>query len=165
MARLISKALPYSRGRAAERLDALLSSRLTRVLVASSNGATVLAQRPRSCRAGNACRKPGTVPANVGGFNHPFFPATGFDLADYFDTSPETTTKPAKPTPKPFPRPGKPGTAELPAPQGGCMCAHLRSSGWGKTLPQRNREPSRQLGGWGRALTDELQQVLVATSR
>ncbi|XP_049683799.1 CD99 antigen-like protein 2 [Accipiter gentilis] len=33
---------------------------------------------------------------------------TGFDLADYFDTSPETTTKPAKPTPKPFPRPGKP---------------------------------------------------------
>ncbi|XP_029852995.1 CD99 antigen-like protein 2 isoform X2 [Aquila chrysaetos chrysaetos] len=33
---------------------------------------------------------------------------TGFDLADYFDASPETTTKPAKPTPKPFPRPGKP---------------------------------------------------------
>ncbi|XP_030904141.2 CD99 antigen-like protein 2 [Melopsittacus undulatus] len=32
----------------------------------------------------------------------------GFDLADYFDTIPETTTKPAKPTPKPFPRPGKP---------------------------------------------------------
>ncbi|KQL59222.1 CD99 antigen-like protein 2 [Amazona aestiva] len=31
-----------------------------------------------------------------------------FDLADYFDTTPETTTKPAKPTPKPFPRPGKP---------------------------------------------------------
>ncbi|XP_019326566.1 PREDICTED: CD99 antigen-like protein 2 [Aptenodytes forsteri] len=33
---------------------------------------------------------------------------TGFDLADYFDTPLETTTKPAKPTPKPFPRPGKP---------------------------------------------------------
>ncbi|NWQ89973.1 C99L2 protein, partial [Burhinus bistriatus] len=31
-----------------------------------------------------------------------------FDLADYFDTPLETTTKPAKPTPKPFPRPGKP---------------------------------------------------------
>ncbi|NWI01612.1 C99L2 protein, partial [Tichodroma muraria] len=31
-----------------------------------------------------------------------------FDLADYFDTPVETTTKPAKPTPKPFPRPGKP---------------------------------------------------------
>ncbi|NXU10610.1 C99L2 protein, partial [Pardalotus punctatus] len=30
------------------------------------------------------------------------------DLADYFDTPVETTTKPAKPTPKPFPRPGKP---------------------------------------------------------
>ncbi|NWU61427.1 C99L2 protein, partial [Pterocles burchelli] len=38
----------------------------------------------------------------------PFSPAAGFDLADYFDTSVETTTKPAKPTPKPFPRPGKP---------------------------------------------------------
>ncbi|XP_037264119.1 CD99 antigen-like protein 2 isoform X1 [Falco biarmicus] len=37
-------------------------------------------------------------------------PAGGadFDLADYFDTTLETTTKPAKPTPKPFPRPGKP---------------------------------------------------------
>ncbi|NXD69439.1 C99L2 protein, partial [Eolophus roseicapillus] len=35
-------------------------------------------------------------------------PAARFDLADYFDTTPETTTKPAKPTPKPFPRPGKP---------------------------------------------------------
>ncbi|NXK09283.1 C99L2 protein, partial [Herpetotheres cachinnans] len=35
-------------------------------------------------------------------------PATGFDLADYFDTTLETTTRPAKPTPKPFPRPGKP---------------------------------------------------------
>uniref|UniRef100_A0A8C3K034 CD99 antigen-like protein 2 n=1 Tax=Calidris pygmaea TaxID=425635 RepID=A0A8C3K034_9CHAR len=33
---------------------------------------------------------------------------TGFDLADYFDTPLDTTTKPAKPTPKPFPRPGKP---------------------------------------------------------
>uniref|UniRef100_A0A674H5S1 CD99 antigen-like protein 2 n=2 Tax=Taeniopygia guttata TaxID=59729 RepID=A0A674H5S1_TAEGU len=33
---------------------------------------------------------------------------TDFDLADYFDTPVETTTKPAKPTPKPFPRPGKP---------------------------------------------------------
>ncbi|NWX47906.1 C99L2 protein, partial [Steatornis caripensis] len=43
-----------------------------------------------------------------GGFNDPFSPATGFDLADYFDTPWETTTKPAKPTPKPFPRPGKP---------------------------------------------------------
>ncbi|NWW97159.1 C99L2 protein, partial [Rhynochetos jubatus] len=43
-----------------------------------------------------------------GGFNNPFSPATGFDLADYFDTPLETTTKPAKPTPKPFPRPGKP---------------------------------------------------------
>ncbi|KAF1493647.1 CD99 antigen-like protein 2, partial [Megadyptes antipodes antipodes] len=43
-----------------------------------------------------------------GGFNDPFSPATGFDLADYFDTPLETTTKPAKPTPKPFPRPGKP---------------------------------------------------------
>uniref|UniRef100_A0A672UEY3 CD99 antigen-like protein 2 n=1 Tax=Strigops habroptila TaxID=2489341 RepID=A0A672UEY3_STRHB len=32
----------------------------------------------------------------------------GFDLADYFDTTPETTTKPAKPTPKPFLTPGKP---------------------------------------------------------
>ncbi|NXM73717.1 C99L2 protein, partial [Serilophus lunatus] len=31
-----------------------------------------------------------------------------FDLADYFDTPSETTTKPAKPTLKPFPRPGKP---------------------------------------------------------
>ncbi|XP_009071529.1 PREDICTED: CD99 antigen-like protein 2 [Acanthisitta chloris] len=31
-----------------------------------------------------------------------------FDLADYFDTPLETTTKPAKPTPKPYPRPGKP---------------------------------------------------------
>ncbi|NWR54959.1 C99L2 protein, partial [Bucorvus abyssinicus] len=38
----------------------------------------------------------------------PFCPSTGFDLADYFDTPLETTTKPAKPTPKPFPRPGKP---------------------------------------------------------
>ncbi|NXV96084.1 C99L2 protein, partial [Calonectris borealis] len=43
-----------------------------------------------------------------GGFNNPFSPTTGFDLADYFDTPLETTTKPAKPTPKPFPRPGKP---------------------------------------------------------
>ncbi|KAM9227603.1 CD99 antigen-like protein 2 [Leptosomus discolor] len=33
---------------------------------------------------------------------------TGFDLADYFDTPLEPTTKPAKPTPRPFPRPGKP---------------------------------------------------------
>ncbi|NWX03184.1 C99L2 protein, partial [Caloenas nicobarica] len=47
-------------------------------------------------------------PPNDGGFNGPFSPATGFDLADYFDTPLETTTKPAKPTPKPFPRPGKP---------------------------------------------------------
>ncbi|NXU02100.1 C99L2 protein, partial [Buphagus erythrorhynchus] len=31
-----------------------------------------------------------------------------FDLADYFDAPVETTTKPAKPTSKPFPRPGKP---------------------------------------------------------
>ncbi|NXQ20461.1 C99L2 protein, partial [Peucedramus taeniatus] len=31
-----------------------------------------------------------------------------FDLADFFDTPVETTTKPARPTPKPFPRPGKP---------------------------------------------------------
>ncbi|NXQ32315.1 C99L2 protein, partial [Alaudala cheleensis] len=31
-----------------------------------------------------------------------------FDLSDYFDTPVETTTKPAKPTPRPFPRPGKP---------------------------------------------------------
>ncbi|NWS50454.1 C99L2 protein, partial [Probosciger aterrimus] len=38
----------------------------------------------------------------------PFSPAARFDLADYFDTTPETTTKPAKPTPKPFLRPGKP---------------------------------------------------------
>ncbi|NXR49911.1 C99L2 protein, partial [Hippolais icterina] len=30
------------------------------------------------------------------------------DLADYFDTPLETTTKAAKPTPRPFPRPGKP---------------------------------------------------------
>ncbi|NWU47581.1 C99L2 protein, partial [Dromas ardeola] len=43
-----------------------------------------------------------------GGFDDPFSPATGFDLADYFDTPVEATTKPAKPTPKPFPRPGKP---------------------------------------------------------
>ncbi|NXF51817.1 C99L2 protein, partial [Oceanites oceanicus] len=43
-----------------------------------------------------------------GDFNNPFSPATGFDLADYFDSPPETTIKPAKPTPKPFPRPGKP---------------------------------------------------------
>ncbi|NXE10675.1 C99L2 protein, partial [Lophotis ruficrista] len=43
-----------------------------------------------------------------GGFHNPFSPATGFDLADYFDTPLDTTTKPAKPTPKPFPRPGKP---------------------------------------------------------
>lgn len=41
-------------------------------------------------------------------YNNPFSPAD-FDLADYFDTPVETTTKPAKPTPKPFPRPGKPG--------------------------------------------------------
>ncbi|NWW52477.1 C99L2 protein, partial [Pedionomus torquatus] len=40
-------------------------------------------------------------------FDNPFSPATDFDLADYFDIM-ETTTKPAKPTPKPFPRPGKP---------------------------------------------------------
>ncbi|NXU56263.1 C99L2 protein, partial [Turnix velox] len=40
-------------------------------------------------------------------------PATGFDLSDYFDTSLQTTTKPAKPTPKPYIRPEKP---ELPAP-------------------------------------------------
>lgn len=57
-------------------------------------------------------------PPNNEGFNGPFSPATGFDLADYFDPPLETTTKPAKPTPKPFPRPGKPGTAELPAPGG-----------------------------------------------
>ncbi|NXM07107.1 C99L2 protein, partial [Tyrannus savana] len=31
-----------------------------------------------------------------------------FDLADFFDTPPETTTKPAKPTLKPYPRPGNP---------------------------------------------------------
>ncbi|NXE38560.1 C99L2 protein, partial [Ptilorrhoa leucosticta] len=37
----------------------------------------------------------------------PFSPA---DLADYFDTPVESTTKPARPTPKPFPRPGKPDT-------------------------------------------------------
>ncbi|NXS60105.1 C99L2 protein, partial [Brachypteracias leptosomus] len=43
-----------------------------------------------------------------GDFNDPFSPGTGFDLADYFDAPLETTTKPAKPTPKPFPRPGKP---------------------------------------------------------
>ncbi|NWW77009.1 C99L2 protein, partial [Climacteris rufus] len=36
-----------------------------------------------------------------------------FDLADYFDTPVETTTKPAKPTPKPFPRPGKPDNSFL----------------------------------------------------
>ncbi|NWH56544.1 C99L2 protein, partial [Geococcyx californianus] len=42
------------------------------------------------------------------GFNDHFSPAADFDLADYFDTPQETTTKPAKPTPKPFPRPGKP---------------------------------------------------------
>ncbi|NWV24193.1 C99L2 protein, partial [Origma solitaria] len=36
------------------------------------------------------------------------FSPADFDLADYFDTPVETTTKPAKPTPKPFPRPGKP---------------------------------------------------------
>uniref|UniRef100_A0A803WGZ0 CD99 antigen-like protein 2 n=1 Tax=Ficedula albicollis TaxID=59894 RepID=A0A803WGZ0_FICAL len=37
-------------------------------------------------------------------------PASGtdLDLADYFDTPVETTTKPAKPTSKPFSRPGKP---------------------------------------------------------
>ncbi|NWU88588.1 C99L2 protein, partial [Upupa epops] len=35
-------------------------------------------------------------------------PAADFDLADFFDTPLETTTKPAKPTAKPFPRPGKP---------------------------------------------------------
>ncbi|XP_069723469.1 CD99 antigen-like protein 2 [Phaenicophaeus curvirostris] len=35
-------------------------------------------------------------------------PADDFDLADYFDIPPRTTTRPAKPTPKPFPRPGKP---------------------------------------------------------
>lgn len=45
--------------------------------------------------------------------NNPFSPAD-LDLADYFDTPVETTTKPAKPTPKPFPKPGKPGNAELP---------------------------------------------------
>ncbi|XP_028940265.1 CD99 antigen-like protein 2, partial [Antrostomus carolinensis] len=39
--------------------------------------------------------------------------SAGFDLADYFDAPLDTTTKPAKPTPKPFPRPGKPGTVEL----------------------------------------------------
>ncbi|NWQ72114.1 C99L2 protein, partial [Neopipo cinnamomea] len=31
-----------------------------------------------------------------------------FDLADFFDTPRETTTKPAKPTSKPYPRPGNP---------------------------------------------------------
>ncbi|NWR27425.1 C99L2 protein, partial [Tachuris rubrigastra] len=31
-----------------------------------------------------------------------------FDLADIFDTPLETTTKPAKPTSKPYPRPGNP---------------------------------------------------------
>ncbi|NXK34707.1 C99L2 protein, partial [Piprites chloris] len=31
-----------------------------------------------------------------------------FDLADFFDTPLETTTKPAKPTSKPYPRPGNP---------------------------------------------------------
>ncbi|NXR27521.1 C99L2 protein, partial [Cinclus mexicanus] len=41
------------------------------------------------------------------GYNNPFSTAD-FDLADYFDTPVETTTKPAKPTPKPFPKPGKP---------------------------------------------------------
>lgn len=41
-----------------------------------------------------------------------FSPTTEFDLADYFDDPLETTTRPAKPTPKPFPRPGKPGTPE-----------------------------------------------------
>ncbi|NXI39753.1 C99L2 protein, partial [Galbula dea] len=46
-----------------------------------------------------------------GGFNDLFSPETGFDLADYFDTPLETTTKPAKPTPKPFPRPGKPDSS------------------------------------------------------
>ncbi|XP_074407442.1 CD99 antigen-like protein 2 isoform X3 [Zonotrichia albicollis] len=35
---------------------------------------------------------------------------TDLDLADFFDTPVETTTKPARPTPKPFPRPGKPDT-------------------------------------------------------
>uniref|UniRef100_A0A8C0VEZ4 CD99 antigen-like protein 2 n=1 Tax=Cyanistes caeruleus TaxID=156563 RepID=A0A8C0VEZ4_CYACU len=39
--------------------------------------------------------------------NNPF-PPTDSDLADYFDTPVETTTKPTKPTPKPFPRPRKP---------------------------------------------------------
>ncbi|NXL86878.1 C99L2 protein, partial [Alectura lathami] len=35
-------------------------------------------------------------------------PGQQLDLADYFDTPLETTTRPAKPTAKPFPRPGKP---------------------------------------------------------
>ncbi|XP_064525850.1 CD99 antigen-like protein 2 isoform X2 [Pseudopipra pipra] len=33
---------------------------------------------------------------------------TDLDLADFFDTPLETTTKPAKPTSKPYPRPGNP---------------------------------------------------------
>ncbi|KAK4810404.1 hypothetical protein QYF61_024100 [Mycteria americana] len=81
----------------------------------ADGGTGGLRQRCKVARAapaglcpGDACRKPRAVPTNDGGFNDPFSPATGFDLADYFDTPLETTTKPAKPTPKPFPRPGKP---------------------------------------------------------
>ncbi|NWZ19703.1 C99L2 protein, partial [Asarcornis scutulata] len=47
---------------------------------------------------------------DTGGFNleDALGPVPQFDLADYFDDPLETTTRPAKPTPKPFPRPGKP---------------------------------------------------------
>lgn len=85
--------------------------------------------------------------------NSPFSPAD-FDLADFFDTPVETTTRPAKPTPKPFPRPGKPGKAELlPAgssihprgtPSQGCPCvswdcANTRALSW----PRQPQSPSR----------------------
>lgn len=77
-------------------------------------------------------------------------------MADYFDTFPETTTKPPKPTPKPFPRPGKPGTAQLPEPWEG---AGMPSFGAldGKNVPQGSEEPAQEPGSWDPALTSELQ--------
>ncbi|XP_027320884.2 CD99 antigen-like protein 2 [Anas platyrhynchos] len=52
----------------------------------------------------------GPVPPTPKGAKKPSGGTGGreFDLADYFDDPLETTTRPAKPTPKPFPRPGKP---------------------------------------------------------
>lgn len=42
--------------------------------------------------------------------------STDFDLADYFDNPVEPTSRPARPTARPFPRPGKPGVSPCPSP-------------------------------------------------